>query len=212
MNCDRGIGFGLSDDVDRGHIGGLIMNNFVHTNRDVGIGLENSPDTKVYNNTVVTDNYPRSIEYRFAGTKNVEIINNLTSGEISDRSSGATGRLATNYTVSDLSIFTNAGNYDYHLVGRPLSIVNKGTPLSAVTADIDCDNRISGAGIDIGVEQSITTGLYKAKTIIAPMAAPGNTISTNGEILFEAEENVNLESILISKDSNFEIDIRRCQE
>ena len=37
IDCDRGIGFGLGNS---GHVGGIIRNNFVHTSRDVGIGLE----------------------------------------------------------------------------------------------------------------------------------------------------------------------------
>jgi|GEM_PF-623800 len=149
--CDRGIGFGLGNVYENGHRGGLIMNNFVHTNRDVGIGLEYAPDIKVYNNTVITDNYPRSIEYRFPGTSNVQIINNLVSGEISDRSSGATGTLTTNYQVSNSNIFVDAANYDYHLAGTPSGIVDAGTALSEVTADIDCDNR--NGGIDIGADE-----------------------------------------------------------
>ncbi len=149
--CDRGIGFGLGDAYENGHRGGLIMNNFVHTNRDVGIGLEYAPNIKVYNNTVITDNYPRSIEYRFSGTTNVQILNNLVSGQISDRGEGANGYVDYNYTASNLNIFTDAANHDYHLVGTPSGIVNAGTALSEVTTDIDCDNRTSG--IDIGADE-----------------------------------------------------------
>ena len=57
INSDRGIGFGLSK---RTHLGGVIRNNMVHTTRDVGIGLENASDAKVYNNTVFTENYHNS--------------------------------------------------------------------------------------------------------------------------------------------------------
>ncbi len=51
-----------------GHRDGVIRNNFVHTTRDVGIGLENAYDAQVLNNTVFTENYFNSIEYRFDGT------------------------------------------------------------------------------------------------------------------------------------------------
>jgi len=153
-NCDRGVGFGLTNPGD-GHRGGLVMNNFIHVNRGVGIGLEHSPNTKVYNNTVINDNYSRSIEYRFAATTNVQILNNLVSGEISDRgeNDGAGGYIDFNYRVFDRSIFANADNYDYHLVGTPAGIVDAGTPLSEVNVDIDCDNRVSGAGMDIGADE-----------------------------------------------------------
>jgi len=182
-NCDRGIGFGLLNEFGRRHTGGLIMNNgglimnnFVHTNRDVGIGLEYAPGAKVYNNTVITDNYQNSIEYRFPATSDVRIFNNLTSGNVALRSGAPEAATGDNYRVSDLSIFKDAANHDYRLEGSPFGIVDAGTPLSEVTVDIDCDDRISGTGIDIGadevtstatsicreqltIEQSITTGL-----------------------------------------------------
>jgi len=151
-NCDRGIGFGLGDGADNGHFGGLIMNNFVHTNRDVGIGLEYSPDTKVYNNTVITDNYPHSIEYRFTATVNVQIANNLVSGNILLRN-GASATLTTNYQVTDFSIFANASTHDYHLVDSPSSIIDMGTSFSEIVLDIDCEGRPDGAGIDIGADE-----------------------------------------------------------
>jgi len=153
-NCDRGIGFGLGDSPNNGHVGGIIMNNFVHTNRDVGIGLEYSPDTKVYNNTVITENYPHSIEYRFTSTVNVEITNNLVSGNILQRN-GASATLTTNHQVTNLTVFEDAANYDYHLVGNPASIIDAGTPLPEVTLDIDCETRPSGA-IDIGADEKFS--------------------------------------------------------
>jgi len=154
INCDRGIGFGLGGDVASGHIGGLIMNNFVYTSRDVGIGLESSTDTKVYNNTVITDNYSRSIEYRFPTTTNASIVNNLVSGQISDRSSGSTGTLTTNYTITDTNIFTDAAAYDYHLSLDNLpAIIDAGTFLTEVVNDIDCDDRNANGAIDIGADE-----------------------------------------------------------
>ena len=50
INCDRGIGFGLGG---RGHTGGIIRNNMVHTSRDVGIGLESASNAKVYNLSLI---------------------------------------------------------------------------------------------------------------------------------------------------------------
>jgi len=152
IDCDRGIGFGLGDSPANGHIGGLIKNNFVHTSRDVGIGLEHAPDANVYNNTVITDNYPRSIEYRFVATTNVHIANNITNGEISDRSSGSTGLLETNYETTDLSIFTDAALYDYHLASDITGIVDAGTDLAEVVMDYDCETRNIGT-YDIGADE-----------------------------------------------------------
>ena len=158
-NCDRGIGFGLGDETPDGHTGGLIKNNFVHTNRDVGIGLESSPNSKVYHNTVITENYSRSIEYRFATTSNVHIANNITNAQISDRSSGSTGSVESNYQVSDLSIFTDAATYDYHLNGITTDISDMGIALGDVQDDFDCESRPKDGGPDLGADEfnSITT-------------------------------------------------------
>lgn len=154
IDCDRGIGFGLGGDPLGGHVGGLIMNNFVHTSRDVGIGLESAPDVKIYNNTVITDNYNNSIEYRFPTTTNADIINNIVNAAITDRSSGSTGSLLTNYTTSSMDIFVDANNYDYHIEGMPTDIIDMGTTLSDVIHDYDCGSRPSGSAADIGADEA----------------------------------------------------------
>lgn len=153
INCDRGIGFGLGSSTENGHSGGMIANNFVHTSRDVGIGLEAAQNALVYNNTVVTDNYNNSIEYRFPLSNNIEIINNLVNETISDRSSGSSASLLTNVTISDMSVFLDAANYDYHIVGSPSDIVDVGTPVNSVITDFDCADRVIGLGIDIGAHE-----------------------------------------------------------
>ncbi len=202
-NCDRGIGFGLGDNVNNGHVGGLIMNNFVHTNRDVGIGLEHSPDTKVYNNTVITDNYPRSIEYRFPATTDVQITNNLVNGEIAERDN-ASATLTTNYTVANTSIFVNAANYDYHLTGTPTGIVDAGTLLSEVNVDIDCENRIGGAGMDIGADEVGVSAtcppveILTGNTTINVTHHAAQTISSdatiNADVIYKAGDEIELKS------------------
>ena len=150
INCDRGIGYGLGNDPARGNLGGIIRNNFVHTSRDVGIGIERSPDVKIYNNTVWTDNYFNSIEYRFAGTTNNHIANNLTNKNIALRE-GAQAILENNYTSAIASMFVNAGAHDYHLVNNNPNLVGKGKLLNDVTVDFDCKAR--GNTNDIGADQ-----------------------------------------------------------
>lgn len=147
INCDRGIGFGLGD---RGHQGGIIRNNFVHTSRDVGIGLETSPETKVYNNTLVTDNYFNSIEYRFDKTLDVHIANNLCDKAISSRN-GAQGLVENNYTFRDPDIFVDHANHDYHLAGKISGITDSG--LDLVTKDFDCSDRYEHGPSDIGADE-----------------------------------------------------------
>lgn len=153
IDCDRGIGFGLGNDVLSGHQGGIIKNNFVHTSRDVGIGLEYAPDTKVYNNTVITDNYPNAIEYRFPGTTSVHIANNLTRGVITNRNSSSSGNIEANFVVTDLSIFADPNNYDYHLKAVTNNITDAGLTLPDIILDYDCQERPLGAAFDIGADE-----------------------------------------------------------
>lgn len=148
-NCDRGIGFGLGD---RGHSGGMIRNNMVHTTRDVGIGLENADGTAVYHNTVFTENYMNSIEYRFSGTRNVSIINNLTNALITSRDSGS-GNVETNITTAQSSWFAGPESGDLHLTTAEPTVVDQGQPLSEVGQDIDCERRPQGGGYDIGADE-----------------------------------------------------------
>ncbi len=148
-NCDRGIGFGLGD---RGHQGGMIRNNMVHTTRDVGIGLENSSGTAVYNNSLFTENYGNSIEYRFGRTQGVSIINNLTNASISSRDGGS-ATVATNVSNAQAPWFTSASSGDLHLASNEATVIDQGQTLSDVTQDIDCEPRPKGNGYDIGADE-----------------------------------------------------------
>lgn len=150
INCDRGIGYGLSDDPSRGNSYGIIRNNFIHTSRDVGIGIERSPGVKVYNNTVWTDNYTNSIEYRFAGTIQTHIANNLTNKNIRQRDN-AQATLENNVTNAQESWFANTLVYDYHLSGKNDLIIGKGKNLAESMVDFDCMTR--GISNDIGADQ-----------------------------------------------------------
>lgn len=149
INCDRGIGFGLGSS---GHSGGIIRNNMVHTSRDVGIGLETAPNAKVYHNTVVTENYFNSIEYRFAATTNVHIANNLTTENITSRD-GGTGIVENNFETNDMNIFEDAGNYNFHLTGSQTQITDAGMTLAEVSTDYDCEMRPDGNAPDIGADE-----------------------------------------------------------
>ena len=149
INCDRGIGFGLGD---RGTSGGLIINNFVHTSRDVGIGLETSPGTKVYNNTVDTEPYFNSIEYRFQSTQDVHIANNLVNKSIRSRDGGAS-LVEYNYTFRDHSIFKDYFNHDYHLAKAVSGITDAALRLPELQEDIDCQFRGPNEAPDVGADE-----------------------------------------------------------
>ena len=94
-DCDRGIGFGLGNNLNNHTDGGLIAYNFIHsTNQshpyaDAGIILEASPNVKIIDNQVyIETSYPNAIEYRFIGTKNVLIQNNITNKSIRSKDGG----------------------------------------------------------------------------------------------------------------------------
>lgn len=148
VNCDRGIGFGLGS---RGHSGGVIRNNMVHSSRDVGIGLESTRSAEVLHNTVFTENYSNSIEYRFSATQSVQLTNNLTNRAIASRDGGS-GTLQNNVTSAQNDWFINAQQGDLHLSSAVPQVVDQGAS-SGVSQDIDCDSRPNGVGYDIGADE-----------------------------------------------------------
>lgn len=154
LNCDRGIGFGLGSSAN---VGGIIRNNMIYndgqdTYDDVGIGLETSPSTRVYNNTVLVE-YQNAIEYRFTSTNNVSIENNLTNKAITARN-GATGNVGINITNGQASWFVNVSQCDLHLGSAVGAVVDQGTDLTGfVDDDIDQNLRPNGSGYDIGADE-----------------------------------------------------------
>jgi hypothetical protein len=148
-DCDRGIGFGLGE---RGHDGGMIRNNFVHTTRDVGIGLENASGACVYNNSLYTEGYPNSVEYRFGGTSGVSIINNLANAAITSRDGGS-GTLDANVTGAEADWFVDSTAGDLHLASAIPSVVDRGQTLADVADDIDGHTRPQGRAYDIGADE-----------------------------------------------------------
>jgi hypothetical protein len=153
IDCDRGIGFGMDG---RGNRGGVIRNNFVHHTSntdpyaDVGIALTESPGTRVYNNTVFTENnFGWSIEYRFTATRDVQITNNLTNRPIIARDGGLAS-LSGNYVSAMRSMFTLQSAGDLRLVGSIPGVVDSALPVAGLINDIDGKSRPRGAAADIG--------------------------------------------------------------
>ncbi|MBD3376120.1 hypothetical protein GF406_13880 [candidate division KSB1 bacterium] len=84
INCDRGIGYGLTSTA--GHHGGIIRNNIIYHDSnldngsaDVAIEIVYSDNTQIYNNTVYQahDNYYAAIKAFGDVTTNAYIANNL---------------------------------------------------------------------------------------------------------------------------------------
>ena len=153
VNCDRGIGFGLGSSS---HEGGIIRNNMIYNNgndpyHDVAIGLETSPNTKVYNNTVHIE-YFNAIEYRFTATNNVDIANNLCNQTIASRDGGQ-ATISNCIEDATASIYVDPANGDLHLNQTYPDIVDQGLDLPAdVVDDLDQYPRLVGF-YDIGAHE-----------------------------------------------------------
>jgi len=146
--------------------GGIIRNNFFfrtsQQSGDNAIGLADSPNTQVLNNTVfLSGTYSSPIEYRFAGTSGVVIANNITDGIISARD-GATGTVQNNLVGARADLFVNAAGGDLHLAATATSAIDRGAVVPTVTDDWDGEQRPNGAAYDIGAdERGASTASYQ---------------------------------------------------
>lgn len=161
INCERGIIFGQGGQSQYGnsHSGGLIANNFIYRTEplhaDAGISVWDSPGTRVYHNTVIQNGtYATAIEYRFATTTGVEIINNLTDGTILRRD-GATAQVSSNFTQANPTFFVNAAAADLHLAATAALAIDRGVTLPAVTTDWDGQARPAGSAPDLGADELV---------------------------------------------------------
>jgi len=117
IDSDRAIGFGMetkvkgNENIKYSNYGGVIRNNFIyhsdnrHEFSDVGIILENSPNTLVEGNYVYMEHtYRRAIEYRFEPTKGVIIKDNYANKSISSRDGGKAS-LVNNKSITKVDFF-----------------------------------------------------------------------------------------------------------
>lgn len=156
INCDRGIGFGLGQEGNRG---GVIRNNMIYHGpgggpfADVGIALESSPETLIYNNTIfLATPYPRAIEYRFPTTHNVLIMNNLTNKSIASRNGGRAS-LSHNVTDASASWFTDAADGNLQLAPTAPDVVHAGEAIHGLTDDLNGHPRPRHTPPNIGADQ-----------------------------------------------------------
>ncbi|MDF1695895.1 MAG: right-handed parallel beta-helix repeat-containing protein, partial [Saprospiraceae bacterium] len=179
FNCDRGIGFGLGSSANDG---GIIRNNIIYNDGgalfdDVGIGLETSPNTKVYNNTIHIE-FANAIEYRFAATTNVDITNNLTNKLIKSRNGGQ-ATLTSNVTNANSAWYISPTDGNLRLNAEITGVVDAGTNSVEVMKDIDQYAR--PVSTDIGAHEYIQTDLLPLLQIqhlsyAGAFIIPGNTV------------------------------------
>ena len=194
INSARGIGFGLGEAVtgrtygdaacsatgNVGHYGGAIVNNFVVANDprlfgssagfDTGIGLEQSCQTNVLHNTVVSTTAPRSssIEWRFPNTV-VSVANNLATHGLIARD-GARATTGGNIANVPQSLFVNVAAGNVHLVPGAATAIDKAAALSNPVA-IDIDGEPRGTMADVGADE------YRAATPSLTLSATSPVIA-----------------------------------
>lgn len=178
LDCARGVGFGLTergggdrtypDDPypgvpNKGHIDGVIRNNFIAASNaglfgsqfgfDTGIGLEQAHGVQVVHNTVVSNQTPASssMEWRFTGTS-AALVNNLTSHDLKPRD-GAQAVLTSNLTGAVPAWFVALAAGDLHLTLLAQTAIDSATPLSAHLAGRDIDDDGRGATPDVGADE-----------------------------------------------------------
>ena len=196
INSARGIGFGLGDAVagrtyadapcggvsNVGHYGGAILNNFVVANDprlfassygfDTGIGLEQSCETNVLHNTIVSTVAPRSssIEWRFLNTVAV-VANNLATHSMISRDGGR-ATVGGNVANAAQSLFVDVAGGNLHLVPAATAAIDKAAPLATPLAT-DIDGEPRGLAADVGADEYLAATPTLALTASTPVIAGG---------------------------------------
>ena len=194
INCRKGIEIGINDGSGL-DAPTMVKNNFVYRGAsevggDTGILVNDSPNTKVYNNSVILNDTfnPGSgavtIEYRFDGSTGLEMKNNLSDGDIWHRTSGLNPTFASNITDAVAAWFVDVDNANLRLTDLATEAIDRGVTLAEVTDDIDGDFRPNGTAFDIGADEFISN-------YINPPDAPTGLAASDGTELDSVEINWN---------------------
>ena len=163
INVDRAIAYGLVDRSGSDHSGGVIRNNMIYNDSNLFsasrkassdglIIVWDSPATKVYHNTIISNgNHNRAIEFRFTTTGG-EIKNNLADSSLGSRN-GATFTQSGNLLSADISWFVAPATGDLHLKSSVASVIDQVPVLVDAMNDFDGDNRPQGGSADIGADE-----------------------------------------------------------
>lgn len=157
IDCHREIAFGLITRTPNDHTGGIVRNNFIVRNAgmggDVGIGVWDSPGTKVVHNTIfMNGQYPNAIEYRFPDTTGVMIVNNLSDRGAQARD-GATATLLGNIWTATGSWFVDPPSGDLHIQATSTAAIDHGANTADSPFDWDTQARPVGGVSDVGADE-----------------------------------------------------------
>ena len=150
---------------NKGHIDGVIRNNFIAATDvalfssefgfDTGIGLEQAAGARVLHNSVVSSQTPASssIEWRFTSTF-AEIANNLTTHVLRQRDGGQANTQG-NISNAQMDWFFDVVSGDLHLEPNGAAAVNSGVLLPGGWADRDFDLETRDSLPDVGADEIV---------------------------------------------------------
>jgi hypothetical protein len=179
INCQREIMLGVYDKrTPNEHAGGVIRNNMIYRASsmagDVGIAVFDSPDTQVLHNTIImSGTYNNAIEYRYPGTMNVYIANNLVDGLIRQRD-GAHAVIQNNVTNAHAGLFVDAAAGNLHLRSDAVAAIDRGILAAGVLEDWDGDTRPQGGLPDIGADEVVVASAPAPAPAPSPEPTPTN--------------------------------------
>jgi hypothetical protein len=183
INIDRAVAYGIQDHSGSDHQGGTIRNNFFYlqpglmsatrkAGSDAQIIVWDSPGTKVYHNTILTNsNVFRSIEFRF-NTAGAEARNNLTDVPIGWRD-GASFSQSGNLLTATASMFVNPAAADLHLKSTATAAIDQVPVLATVTDDTDGHVRPFGSASDIGADEFVADEARETAPALPPTGLRG---------------------------------------
>jgi hypothetical protein len=176
----RGIGFGLASsgeartypdaacpDLPAGtyvdHYLGIIRNNAISASSaglfaseagfDCGICLWSACGAKVAHNSVAsTGALFSAIEWRFAGSRGIQIAQNAVTHALRPRED-AQASLTNNLESAPLELFVDAAGGDLHLAPGATQAIDRGQPLEPGLCDDDLDGEARDAQPDLGADE-----------------------------------------------------------
>ena len=153
----------------KGHIDGIIRNNFVAASDsdlltstdgfDTGIAVTQAYGAKIVHNSVASTSPPyTSIEWRYPNSV-VEISNNVVTKNLLQRD-GASATLAGNIDYAPLNWFNDISVGDLHLTASATGAVDAGSSLETGLCEWDIDGRGRDSEPDVGADEIAPPAIF----------------------------------------------------